>query len=298
MATTRESPPTRRIIRVLDLLATEPGARLNLATIARSLDITPSTCLGILNELTVARFVVRHPDRTYSLGGSLIAIGAAARQGRPGIGVARDEIAGLSAELACVCTASALVGDQIAVLEVAGSGSGSGLAVGSGSLFPFVAPVGVMFAAWTPDDSVEAWLERAPLPVERAKRDRLWEVVRTAREQGYHVQRLTHVEARLHEFLSGRAAHAADGAGYALATAMAVLGERDYARGELERSATSSVSVVCAPCFDERGRLELVLGVYVMAPGLDRGQVGDIAQRVVSSARTVTDSIGGRDPWG
>jgi DNA-binding IclR family transcriptional regulator len=297
MATTRESPPTRRIIRVLDLLASDPRARLNLTTIARSLDLSPSTCLGILQELAVARFVVRHPDLTYSLGGSLIAMGAAAREGRPGIALAREELKGLSAELGCVCTASTIVGDQIVVLEAAGSGRRQGPAVGSGSVFPFVAPVGPMFAAWAPDESVEAWLDRAPLPIDQAKRDRLWEVVRTAREQGYHVQRLTNVEARLHEFLSGGAGHTTDRAGYALATAMAVMGERDYVRGELDHAARSSVSVVCAPCFDEGGLLELVIGVYVMATGLDRARVAAIADRVLASAVAVTDSIGGHDPW-
>lgn len=299
MATTRESPPTRRTVKVLNLLASDPRARPNLTTIARSLDISASTCLGILHELTVAGFVVRHPDHTYSLGGSLIAVGQAAREGRPGIARARVELAALSEELGAVCTASAVVGDQIVVLDMAGEPGEGAPAVHPGATFPFLAPVGLIFAAWDPDPVIDAWLARSPLAFEPAKLGRLRRVIATARQQGYLVERLTNVEVSLHRFL----ARGADGGGFdrstqqALTMALAIFAERDYAHDELAGAQDTSVSVVCAPCFDADGRVELVLGVYVMRAAVRVGEVEALAARLARSCASVTASIGGRDPW-
>ena len=78
MATERSSPPTRRVVDVLNLLAADPGCALTLSAIAGEAAISAATCLGILNELAGAGYLVRHPDRTYSLGGALVSIGTAA----------------------------------------------------------------------------------------------------------------------------------------------------------------------------------------------------------------------------
>ena len=298
MTTERSSPPTRRVVNVLNLLAEDPGRALTLTVIAAQSAITPATCLGILNELAQAAYVVRHPDRTYSLGGALVSVGAAARDSRAGVSRARIELRALGEELGRLCTASSVIGDEIVVLDVAGPVTEESPLVRIGSRFPFLAPVGLVNAAWHSDAVITRWLERAPVELPKKKLARLRAVIASARQQGYMVERLTNVEANLHQILPMAFANAgSDATRRALAEALLIFADRDYLTNELERPATSSVSVICAPCFDADGRPELVLGVYVMEVKVTIAAVRRMAARLRAACDAVTTSIGGRDPF-
>ena len=298
MATERSSPPTHRVVSVLNLLAAEPERALTLTAIAGAAEISPATCLGILNELAQAGYVVRHPDRTYTLGGALVAIGAAARDSRAGIGRARAELLALSGELGRLCTASSVIGDEIVVLEAVGPTSARTPTVRVGMRFPFLAPVGLVNAAWHSDAVIARWLERAPVDLTTEKLTRLRAVIASGRQQGYMVERLTNVEAGLHQILPLAFANAgSEATRRALAEALLIFADRDYVTDELARPTTSSVSVICAPCFDAEGRPELVLGVYVMETRVRVAAVRAMATRLRAACDAVTASIGGRDPF-
>lgn len=298
MASDRSSPPTRRVVDVIDLLAARPATPLTLTAIASATAQSAATCLGILNELAQVGYVVRHPDRTYSLGGALVAIGSAARDARPGIGTARDELRRLADVLGRVCTASAVIGDEIVVLDVASPAGAALPYVQSGSRFPFVAPVGLVNAAWYPDDEIDAWIARAPFDLGPAKLARVRSVIDSCRRHGVAVERLTNVEASLHRVLPV-ALRAASGEATrrALAEAMLIFADRDYLAEELDRRGSSSVSVICAPCFDAGGHPELVLGVYVMEDAVPHRAVRSMAAQLREACATVTASIGGHDPF-
>ncbi|MER6876854.1 helix-turn-helix domain-containing protein, partial [Amycolatopsis sp. NPDC000673] len=47
MAVTRRSPPTERVVRLLDYFAARPGQRFGLSALARELGLSKPTCLGI-----------------------------------------------------------------------------------------------------------------------------------------------------------------------------------------------------------------------------------------------------------
>ena len=298
MATERSSPPTLRVVNVLNLLAADPGRALSLTAIAGEAAISAATCLGILNELARAGYVVRHPDRTYSLGGALVSVGTAARDSRAGIGEARIQLRALGDELGRLCTASSVIGDEIVVLEAAGPASAGTPLVRAGSRFPFLAPVGLVNAAWHSDAVIARWLERAPVELPATKMTRLRAVITAARQQGYMVERLTNIETSLHQILPLAFANAGgDVARRALAEALLIFADRDYLTDELERPATSSVSVICAPCFDASGAPEVVLGVYVMQAKVTIAAVRRMATRLRSACDAVTASIGGHDPF-
>ena len=298
MATERSSPPTHRVVSVLNLLAADPERTHTLTAIAGGAAISPATCLGILNELALAGYLVRHPDRSYSLGGALVSVGAAARDSRAGIAQARIELRALGDELGRLCTASSAIGDQIVVLEAAGPANEDTPPVRVGSRFPFFAPVGLVNAAWHRDAVIARWLERAPVELSAEKLARLRAVIASARQQGYMVERLTNVEASLHQILPLAFSNAgSETTRRALAEALLIFADRDYLTDELEHPATSSVSVICAPCFDADGRLELVLGVYVMEVEVPIGTVRAMATRLRAACDAVTASIGGGDPF-
>jgi DNA-binding IclR family transcriptional regulator len=298
VATDRTSPPTRRVLGVLNLLAADPANRRTLTAIATALELSPATCLGILNELTAAGYLVRHPDRTYSLGGTLVSVGAAARDSRPGIARARGELRVLSDALGRLCTASAVIGDQIVVLEVAGGGGGATAPiVRPGARFPFTAPIGLVNAAWYGDEVITAWIDRSPVSLGDDKLARLRSVVATCRQQGYLVERLTNVEADLHRLLPlGFTGADDDAARRALGEALLIFADRDYLTDELDEP-EASVSVICAPCFDADGRPELTLGVYVMEVGVPIDEIHAIGRRLRAACDRVTAGIGGHDPW-
>lgn len=78
----RRSPPTERVVQVLDHLVAHPEARFGLSELARRLGMSKPTCLGILTALTDAGYLMRHPaDRSYGLGPALIVAGRAAQRG-------------------------------------------------------------------------------------------------------------------------------------------------------------------------------------------------------------------------
>ncbi|HEX9496910.1 MAG TPA: helix-turn-helix domain-containing protein, partial [Mycobacterium sp.] len=72
----RASPPTERVVRILDYLAGRPEERFGLSDLARRLGLSKPTCLGIVTSLTDAGYLVRDGgDKTYRLGPSLITLG-------------------------------------------------------------------------------------------------------------------------------------------------------------------------------------------------------------------------------
>jgi DNA-binding IclR family transcriptional regulator len=298
VATERTSPPTRRVVAVLNLLADDPATPRTLTAVASTAGLSPATCLGILNELSEAGYVVRHPDRTYSLGGALVSLGAAARDGRPGIDRARRELRELSTELGRFCTASSVIGDEIVVLDTAGPARDGLPFVQPGSRFPFLAPVGLVNAAWCSDAEIASWIERAPIDLGRTKRARMRSVIASCRRHGVAVERLTNAETSLHQILplalrsvSGEATRRA------LSEALLVFADRDYLVEELDRPGSSSVSVICAPCFDAGGHPELILAVYVMEAAVKHTAVRSMATRLRRAADAVTASMGGHDPF-
>src|SRR5689334_4967869 len=101
----RRSNPTRRVTSILGLLAAEAPKSLNLSEIATRLELSLSTCLGILNELRTVGYVERQADtRSYTLGPAVLELGQAARQSKPALSAARTELRRLNQAFGKVCT--------------------------------------------------------------------------------------------------------------------------------------------------------------------------------------------------
>src|SRR5437899_5271469 len=106
------SPPTARVVQIIEFLARHQGERFTLSEIARGCDITKPTCLGIAAELTARGFLVRDPrTKSYGLGPGLVVVGRAAqREFALGPSV-RGHLEVLCDQFHAVCTAAAVVGD-------------------------------------------------------------------------------------------------------------------------------------------------------------------------------------------
>ncbi|QTJ65112.1 helix-turn-helix domain-containing protein [Rhodococcus sp. ZPP] len=291
----RRSPPTERVVQVLDFLVSRKEHRFGLSELSRTLDISKPTCLGILTELVRGGYLVRDPvAKSYGLGPALIAAGRAAQQGFAAGPVARRHLAALSAEYQTTCTASAVVGDRIAVLELT-SPPGVRAAAKVGEMYPFAPPVGLMYVLWDGEDALQSWLRREPtLPV-RLDRERLRKVVEECSRTGYLVETLTPVGQRLHTLMAGVAAHDLPAElRDVLGEMVSSLGERVHLDAE-HADAMHPVSLIAAPTYDAEGHQAMVLTLYVGAE-LASDDIARRGKALAAAADAITQEVGGRRP--
>ncbi len=296
----RRSPPTRRVVQVLDHLVAHPHTRYGLSQLTRELELSKPTCLGILTDLVDAGYLMRDPtDATYGLGPALVVAGRAAQQGFAAGPVAHRHLAALASELGCTCTASAVVGDRIAVLDVAEAATvevrPSAGAARVGEVYPFAPPVGLMYVLWDTDERLRRWLSREPtLPVD-LDHDRLRRVVDECRTSGYLVEALTRGGRRLYALMAGVVAHdLAPEMREVLGELVSSPGDRVILDDEWE-PAVRPVNLLAAPVHDADGHQCLVVTAHPERE-LDRAQAFDHGRALVATAEAITAELGGAGP--
>src|SRR5690242_17753848 len=80
------SPPTDRVVKVMELLARSAPKPLTLADVATRLTLSKSTCSALLTQLVRAGWVLRNDSRsqqTYTMGPGVMPLGRAAESGYP-----------------------------------------------------------------------------------------------------------------------------------------------------------------------------------------------------------------------
>lgn len=295
----RRSPPTARVVQILDFLVAREEQRFGLSELARALSISKPTCLGILSELVSGGYLTRDPaSKTYGLGPALIAAGRAAQRGFAVGPIARAHLDEIAAEFGAVCTVSAVVGDQVMILETV---TPPGMTLGrtaarAGQAYPFAPPVGLMYVIWDSDDDLEAWLRREPaLPVV-LDRDLLRRVVEDCRHVGYLVERLTPVGRKLFSLMAGVAGRDLPTELRELIGEMvSSLGERVYLHSETEDEVDYPVSLIAAPVYDADGHQSLVLTLDV-GGSISGAEISRRGAALVAAADAVTAQVGGRRP--
>src|SRR5947209_7792597 len=55
----RASPPTGRVVRVLEFMSQHPKGRFGVSELARRVDLSKPTCLGIVTTLADAGYLIR-----------------------------------------------------------------------------------------------------------------------------------------------------------------------------------------------------------------------------------------------
>src|SRR6478735_10250796 len=117
----RSSPPTQRVVAILDFLAKHPQDKFGLSELARQLNLAKPTCLGIVTTLTQSGYLVRDAaDKTYRLGPSLITLGQLAQESLRVNPAARAELTRLSRMFETTAALAGVVDDRITLLELVG----------------------------------------------------------------------------------------------------------------------------------------------------------------------------------
>jgi len=292
----RASPPTDRVVAILDFLAGRPTERFGLSELARRVGLSKPTCLGIVTSLADAGYLVRDAaDKTYRLGPSLITLGHKAQESMRVSPAAREELRRLSAQFGVTAALSGVIDDRITLLDlVAPAGARPGVEVGQS--YPFAPPVGLMFVLWD-EEAERNWLAKEPTIPLRTRSDRLNRVIARCREDGYLVERLTPGGRRLYSLMAGMSSNLPDELRALLGELVSDIGERVYLRDEDEnggkrRGARSDISVISAPVFDHNQRQVMVASMHI-GKSLTDNEIVERARALVATADAVTKQLGG-----
>ena len=292
----RASPPTQRVVDVLDFLARHPHDRFGVSDLARRVGQSKPTCLGIVTTLAESGYLVRDPaDKTYRLGPSLISLGHVAQESMRIGPPARDQLRRLSSEFGTTAALAAVVDDRITLLELVGP-PGADIGVQVGQSYPFAPPVGLMFVLWD-DDASRDWLAREPTIPLRTDSERRDRVVAECRRSGYLVERLTPGGRRLYALMAGVSATLPDELRALLGELVSDIGERVYLRDTDDDETRHDISVISAPVFDHYRRQVMVVSMQV-GKALTDNEIRERARAVVMTADAVTQQLGGTKPDG
>ena len=292
----RASPPTERVVAVLDFLARHPHDRFGVSELARRLGLSKPTCLGIVTTLTDSDYLVRDPrDKTYRLGPALISLGHTAQESLRVDPAARAELRRLSTFSGTTAALSAVIDDRITVLELVGP-PGADVGVRVGQSYPFAPPVGLMFVLWD-DVALRDWLAKEPTIPLRTDGERMDRVVAECRQTGYLVERLTPGGRRLYALMSGMSNRLPDELQALLGELVADIGERVHLRSENPPGGRQrhDISVISAPVFDHHQRQAMVVSLQIGRAITDT-EIAKRARALTATADVLTNRLGGTKP--
>lgn len=293
----RSSPPTERVVAILEFLARRPEQRYGLSELARQLELSKPTCLGILGALVDCGYLSRDDaDKTYRLGPALIALGRAAQQCLHVGPEAGRELRRISAAFAATAALSAVVDDRITVLELVPAPNAD-VRVRVGQSYPFAPPVGLMYVLWD-DEALRSWLARRPTIPLRTDSARVQRVIAECRADGYLVERLTPGGQRLYALMAGLPSALPDELAVLLGELVSDVGDRVYLRSEGPPPGSRQrhdINVISAPVYDHHQRQAMVVSLQVDRPLTD-AEIGKWARGLVRTADALTGQLGGTKP--
>jgi DNA-binding IclR family transcriptional regulator len=180
------SPPTERVISIVELLAARP-AGCSVAEVTARLDLNRSTATAVLSTLEEAGWARRLPDRGYVLGAGLAGVAETVRAALPVLsGPGARRLDALAEEAGCGAALS-LVGDRHLTFVALARGTGRFPAgIGVGTRLPLRPPAGAAVLAWRDTEEQRRWLTGAA----EADRPGLRKALARARENGAVAWRL------------------------------------------------------------------------------------------------------------
>ncbi len=293
----RSSPPTERVVGVLNLLAGE-DAGLSASAIARRLDMTSSTCATLLSALDSADYVERFPDKTYRLGSGLLPLAQALQVRFPLLGAAHDELSQLCAELHCAATLTRIAGDHLRVVVAVGADGKEPLGVAPGDRFPLTPPYGAIAMAWRPGTEIDRWIDSSPTNVTNDERNHERRVMADIRARGVGVWSLEPRAAPLVDRIRSIIGDLAVGPTDRqlrdqLTELFAVFGRHGYTGKDLATRQSFSVGYVLAAIFGADGQPRYQIDLNLLRPKMSRAALDDVVERVAESAAFLTRVIGG-----
>lgn len=291
------SPPTARVLDVLELLSARADQRVRLLDLERELHLTKATAHAILTTLCDRHWVRRDPkDKSFSLGPALSKVAATAPSASRYEQAALDAAVELARETGYNASVVELIGDTQSVIVFDPSGQQLTLP-GSTDRVDFAAPFGAIFAAYDPG-LARVWIERSGT-TNAELIGRLESLLAIIRERGLTVERMSAVMVRAaelgHQLRQGAGTEPMRRAMDALLDEVATAG---YLHEVTGKGGDQPVTSLAAPVFDPDGRVTVGVGLHPftrLSPAkLER--LGQRVRRAASDAATAAGSDDGRVP--
>lgn len=275
------SPPTERVIAVIELLGSEPTRQFTLAEICRGLDISRATGHAILTTLTAHDWATRDPATAEYAWGPAIA-GLA----KPADSLMyRGELQALATDAGTQVHLTRREGPTLVIAQTVGECL-SGPRIEPGLRMPLVAPFGRDFLAWSGADTRRAWLEAIGQP-DPGLRQRMTAVLQEIRNRGYVVERLTREYVRVYTALRALSDNGEiDTITTQLARAFADLTTIDVLAAEMEDEAVHSVATISAPITDDDGAVVMSVTAAVFGT-LDSDAIRTLGAKVRRTAHSI-----------
>nr|WP_281271737.1 flavin reductase [Nocardioides immobilis] len=195
------------------------------------------------------------------------------------VDLARQDIDALSERWSTQCAVTAMVGDEVVVLAVAGAAEGAASNAFIGGRNRAVPPIGASFMAWQPDERVAAWLRSAPPDQDG---ESLLARLKAMKNRGYAVSLEGGAVRDWQQVMAG--ATAGDPAHRHLPENLTQSFGAQFEAADADR-----VRNVHVPVLGPDGRVGVVLNVGGFTP-LDAASLSDL----IADVRTVADNISRR----
>jgi DNA-binding IclR family transcriptional regulator len=296
---TRTTPSVQKALRILELLADSPLQSFTLAEICRQLDLSYASAHSLATSLEADGYVRRNAlDRTYTLGPRLMALGAAARRGYRVVDDAIPEMDRLADDLGVEVHASVTSATELLVVARSGPPPPYGMRVQVEERLPLAPPIGAAFVAWSGPDAIEAYLQRAPVRLPKATRQRVRENLERVRARGYAVAFDTATRRRIGELAETLVEHPSATGRRELEALLRDLAQEDYTPLDMAPGSVYPLISITAPVFGPDESVLLVLGIVGVGESLALERLDVYARRLCETTKAVTSTIGGRAPVG
>jgi len=279
------SPPTERVIAVLELLGRNPAKQFTLAEICRNLGLSRATGHAILTTLASREWAIRDPATArYAWGPAIAALF------RPtNAQLHRADLQALAAATGMQVMLARREGTTLVVIDTVGECL-RGPRIWRGMRTPFVAPIGRDYVAWSGTDAQQEWLEAIGTP-SRQFQQRMTMVLDQIRQRGFVVERLTGQYERVYTALRALCVDGEiDEITAQLARAYADLAVIDVLDSELSSDTTHSIATVSAPIRNVDGTATMTVMAAVFTT-LDGGAIRTLGQQLRHAADAIEQRI-------
>jgi DNA-binding IclR family transcriptional regulator len=292
------SPPTSRVIAVLETLADSPEG-LAASSMARTLGLSTSTLSLILMTLREMNYVERLPDRSFRLGAGVMRLFNGLKERFPLIGVGNDEINRLFELFGCGC-ALARIGpySQEVVLT---AGQTADLGIHPGVRLPLDPPHGAIAMAWRSAQEIDQWLLDTPYANNDEGTTDQRDVLASIRDLGFvvygiHQSGISMIDQFRDLLRAVQQADSTDSLQRRLDQLALFVGTKIYTADELASRRRRDVSHIIAPVFGVDEQPRYLVSLHVMRDSISPDDLQQCIDQLLRSTEVLSAHIGGRRP--
>ena len=288
---TASSPPTRRVVDIIELLAERRGSTTRLSDIVHALGLNQATAYVILKELCETGWVTRNSaDKTFSVGAALVRLAGRIDQSPSIAHAARAAASGAATDTGYAASVSERVGDSLVITAFI-AGHDDQWSLSAGDRVPFAAPFGPAYAAWEPADERRVWIERSGVS-SPAFQARLEEHLEEIRHHGFSVERMSPDMVAAIPIMTRLQMDAqSDSVREHLNGVLLEITGAPRASGKPGSRQRQYVGAITAPIFDQRGRVTHNICVHPFTP-LSLRNVERIGRHLRRAAGAIGTQVG------